>query len=56
MNAVRRTVCAVAVSMALGVTAACEGSGAKVHSVASQAAGAPKTKAASLDPGRRPWS
>jgi len=50
MNAVRRTVCAVAVSLALGVTAACGGSGAKVHSVASQAARAPKANAASLDP------
>ena len=50
MNAVRRTVCAVAVSMALGVTAACGGAGAKVHSVASQAAGPPKAKVASVDP------
>ncbi|MGW3208642.1 sensor domain-containing protein [Streptomyces sp. NPDC001135] len=40
----------MAVTMTLGVTAACGGSGAKVHSVASHSAGQPKGKAESLDP------
>jgi hypothetical protein len=49
MNAVRRTVSAVAVSMAVGVTAACGGSGTRAHSAASHSAGPSKGNVSSVE-------